>query len=236
MHTFEQVFAPISAGRILDVATGTGGFIQALMETLHSYTEIIGIDTSERYAAAFAEAFAEKPVRFMNMDAAHLDFSDEHFDMVCVANSLHHLEKPEAVLAEMLRVLRPGGWFVISEMYRDEQSEAQLTHVLMHDWWGAVDTAGGVTHRETYPRQAIVEIAQSVGLARWDFYDIAYLDEDPHAPEVVQHLNGVIDRYVQRAEGLPGQEALQQRGEELRLRVQAHGFHGATSLLALGKR
>ncbi|MEW5872776.1 MAG: class I SAM-dependent methyltransferase [Chloroflexota bacterium] len=236
MHTFEQVFAPISARRILDVATGAGGFIQALMETLQSYTEIIGIDASERFAAVFAETFAEKPVRFVNMDAARLDFPDGHFDMVCIANSLHHLEKPEEVLAEMLRVLRPGGWFVVSEMYRDDQSEAQLTHVLMHDWWGAVDTARGVTHRETYPRQAIVGIVQDLGLAHCDFYDIAYLDEDPRAPELAQHLNGVIDQYLQRAEGLPGQDELQQRGQELRQRVQVHGFHGATSLLALGKR
>ncbi len=240
MHTFEEIFAPISTGRILDVATGTGGFIRTMVGCLQGFDEIVGIDTNERHTATFAEAVAQmsadQPVRFVTMDAARMDFPDGSFDMVSIANSLHHMADLEAVLAQMKRVLRPGGYFVICEMYRDGQTESQLTHVLLHHWWAAVDTAQGITHHETYPRQAIVDIVQGLGLSHWDFYDIAYLNNDPKDPELLQYLDGVIDQYLQRAQGTAQGDVLQQRGEELRQRVQTLGFHSASSLVALGRQ
>ncbi len=236
MRTFEVIFATISGGRVLDVATGNGNFVQALMATLKDYDEFVAVDTSERSAPAFALAFDGKPVWFMQMDAAQLDFPDASFDTVCISNSMHHMADLPAVLGEMKRVLKPGGKFIISEMYCDGQTEPQMTHVHLHHWWGAVDTAQGVCHNETYTRQEMVDVAQGIGLSGWEFHDVAYLDGDPKAPEVIQQLNSVIDQYTQKAQGLPNQEALQARGEELRQRVSEVGFHGATALVAIGEK
>jgi hypothetical protein len=80
----------------------------------------------------------------------------------------------------------------------------------------------------------LIDFAQSLELSDWQFFDVAYLDSDPKNPETLQQLNEVIDRYIQRAEGLPNQEMLQQRGKALRQRVQEIGFHGATALVQLG--
>jgi ubiquinone/menaquinone biosynthesis C-methylase UbiE len=44
MSTFRQALGGISCGRVLEVATGEGGFIQTLAENLKSYVEIVGID------------------------------------------------------------------------------------------------------------------------------------------------------------------------------------------------
>jgi len=63
---------------------------------------------------------------------------------------------------------------------------------------------------------------------------VVYLDSDPKAPETIQQLNKAIDQYIQKAEGLPGQEALRACGEELRRRVWEVGFQGATALVAIG--
>jgi SAM-dependent methyltransferase len=167
------------------------------------------------------------------MDAHRLAFADGAFDTVCVSNSLHHFADPAPVLAEMLRVLRPGGLVIVNEMYRDGQSATQETHVLLHHWWAAVGTVRGEVHRETYRRDEIVRIVEGLGLADLRLVDVADADEDPHDPETIAQLESAIDRYVGLAEGHPD---LQARGEELRARLRDVGVRGATQLVAVGRR
>jgi ubiquinone/menaquinone biosynthesis C-methylase UbiE len=225
----------LPGGRVLDVASGRGGSIQFLIENLPTYEEIIGIDITAADAKTVA-AFEGKAVRFMQMDAAHMDFADASFDAVCIVNSLHHLADLPGALAEMNRVLKPGGYFIIIEMYRDEQAETQLTHVSLHHWWAAVDTARGVCHNETFTHQHLLELVDSLGLQSPAIHTLSDLSEDPKAPDSIQYLNAVIDQYIQRAEGLPNQAALVERGEALRQRVHEIGLHGASALLVTGQK
>lgn len=237
MLTPEQILGQITGGCVLDVATGSGGFIPFLLQGLKGYTELVGIDVNERGAAAFAQNFQDAlNVRFEHMDAAQMTFSDASFDTVCIANSLHHLPDQARTLAEMLRVLKPGGHLIIQEMYRDGQTDTQMTHVHLHHWWAAVDTAQGILHHETYSRARILEIAAGLGLQDMQVHELSDVDDDPKAPELVQELETIIDRYQQRAEGLPEQAALQLRGEELRRRVQEIGFHSAAALCIVGRK
>ena len=134
-NTVENLLSTISGGNILDVATGSGGFITFLSDNLEDFTEITGIDCNERTIEAARKVHSQHNIHFLLMDATHLDFPEGHFDTVCIANSLHHMADLPTVLSEMLRVCKPGGNFIISEMYRDGQSETQLTHVLLHHWW-----------------------------------------------------------------------------------------------------
>jgi SAM-dependent methyltransferase len=234
MTTPKDILGQLPGGRVLDVATGAGGFVHFLLEGLHSYTEIIGIDTNTRGEAAFTAAFSEKPgTHFQAMDALHMTFDDASFDLVCIANSLHHFDDPMPVLREMKRVLRPGGYILISEMYCDNQTETQQTHVALHHWWAAVDRASGVVHNETYRRDEIVGLVENLCLSNVRYYDLSDTADDPHADEILNQLNPAIDRYIQRAEGYAD---LQARGEQLRQRVKEIGFHSAASLLILGEK
>jgi len=235
MDTAESTIKTISAGRVLDVATGKGNFISFLLEKIKNYDEIIGIDTSENGSAAFAEAFKDKPnIRFIKMDARHMNFPEASFDTVCISNSLHHMPDLEVVLAEMKRVLRPGGHFIIAEMYRDNQTETQMTHVLLHHWWAAIDKANGVVHNETYSRQQILDIINGLGLKGAHIDETSDLNFDPKDPETIKILTNSIDQYLKRNEGSPGESTLRERGLELRQRVEEIGFHSATSLLVIG--
>jgi SAM-dependent methyltransferase len=230
----KAILGELSGGRVLDVATGTGDFVRFLLDGLRDHAEIVGIDANGARAAAFEEAFRDRPeVRFAEMDAHRLAFADASFDTVCVSNSLHHFVDPAPVLAEMLRVVRPGGAVIVNEMYRDGQSDEQLTHVLLHHWWAAVGTVRGEVHRETYRRAEIAAIVEGLGLEDLRLVDLADADEDPHDPETVANLEAAIDRYVALAEGHP---ALQARGEELRARLRSVGVRSATQLVAVGRR
>jgi SAM-dependent methyltransferase len=233
MLTLKDILGQISASRILDVATGSGNFIHFLIEGLQNYTEIMGVDNNERAEATFTEAFKENPkVKFQMMDAHKLDFDGSSFDLVCISNSLHHLD-PLPVLHEMKRVLRPNGVLLVSEMYRDNQTETQMTHVHLHHWWGAIDRVNGVSHNETYTRQELLDLVSDLDLNDLKTFNVSDLSDDPKKPEIFAELDPVFERYIQRAEGHPD---LQARGEELRTRVKDIGFHGATTLVVLGRK
>jgi SAM-dependent methyltransferase len=229
----QDLIGRISGGKVLDVATGNGGFIHFLLEGLKDYEEIIGVDTKEGLEEAFKEQFADKSIRYQQMDAAKMEFVDDSFDMVCISNSLHHMPDLPRTLNEMLRVLRPGGHLIVSEMYRDNQNETQMTHVHLHHWWAAVDQAQGIFHNETFRREEIIEMVACLGLVEMRMQDLFEANENPHDSEILTELNPVIDRYIQRAEGHP---ELQARGEELRQCLGAIGFDGATTLLVIGKK
>ncbi|MBN2388206.1 MAG: methyltransferase domain-containing protein [Anaerolineales bacterium] len=236
MTTPKDLLGTISGGRVLDVATGGGTLIGFLLEGLRDFDEIIGIDTSTKGAAAFEKAFAGQNIRFLQMDAAAMEFPDQTFNLVCIANSLHHMPDLPAVLAEMLRVLKSGGRFVVLEMYRDNQAATQLTHVHLHHWWAAVDRRLGIPHQQTFTRQEIIELLGTLNMEAPSLTDLSDLSSDPRDPETVRYLDGIIDQYKQRAAGLPDQETLQARGEELRQQVHEIGFHSATSLFLVGRK
>ncbi|MFZ2097748.1 MAG: class I SAM-dependent methyltransferase [Anaerolineales bacterium] len=235
-ETVEEALNELSAGYVLDVATGNGGFISYLIENLKDYTEITGIDCNQRPLETAEKSHEKANIRFQLMDAARMDFPDDHFDTVCISNSLHHMADLPGVLSEMVRVCKPGGQLIFCEMYRDGQTETQLTHMYLHHWWAAVDSAEGITHFETFTRRQVVEIIERLGLQNMRYYDSKELDSDPKAPELVHELDNIIDRFLNRAKVLESGEDLRLRGELLRLQVHETGFHGATSLIAIGEK
>jgi hypothetical protein len=111
-----------------------------------------------------------------------------------------------------------------------------MTHVLMHHWWAAVDTAMGIVHKETYTRQQILDILGGLGLAGMLVEDTSDLKEDPKDPETVKYLANVVEQYLARIQGLPEEADLRTRGLELRRRVEEIGFHSAASLLVIAKK
>jgi len=92
----------------------------------------------------------------------------------------------------------------------------------------------GRAPRETYPRQELVDLVSQAGLATVEFYDDTETQGDALDLQTLQQIDPVIDRYITRSVGLPEQDALQARGEELRQRLHNVGFLSASSLLAWG--
>lgn len=95
--------------RVLDVGTGTGAIALAIAPLVG---EVIGIDLVPEMLAE-ARRLAPPGVSFVEGDAHALPFEVGSFDLVTSARTLHHLTRPELVLAEMTRVLRPGGTMLV---------------------------------------------------------------------------------------------------------------------------
>lgn len=95
---------------LLDVATGTGRLPLALLR--EGFTgQIIGLDLSQgmlRQTCTKLEPYGDQ-VHLIWQDATHLPFDDGQFDAVTCLESLEFLPKPLEALAEMVRVLAPGG-------------------------------------------------------------------------------------------------------------------------------
>jgi ubiquinone/menaquinone biosynthesis C-methylase UbiE len=170
------------------------------------------------------------------MDAARLGFPVGVFDTVSITNSLHHMTNLSEVLSEMVRVLKPGGTFLLAEMYRDNQTETQMTHVLLHHWWAAIDTAKGITHLETFTKEQIMELCQNLHLQQSNFFDVLDISSNPKDAGLAKELESIIDRYLQKAAGTRDEESLSKQGESLRSRIRDVGFHSATQLFMIGKK
>jgi ubiquinone/menaquinone biosynthesis C-methylase UbiE len=95
--------------RALDVGTGAGALALALAPLVR---EVVGVDLSPELLAE-ARKRAPANVELLEADAASLPFERGAFDLVCSARTLHHVARPELVLAEMTRVLRPGGTMLV---------------------------------------------------------------------------------------------------------------------------
>lgn len=108
----EAIFArhPLGDANVLDVGCGTGEIIVRLAER-YPQASFVGVDLEEPHlerAALRCAPFAPR-VRFEHGDALALPFPDASFDFVTCRHLLQAVPDPAPVIAEIRRVLRPGG-------------------------------------------------------------------------------------------------------------------------------
>ena len=99
---------PLPDGPVLDVGTGTGSVVAALREAKPARS-ITGIDIAKPYLAFAGERDDCKGVTFLQQDATALDLPDDHFAAALSCIVMNFLKEPAKALAEMRRVVRPGG-------------------------------------------------------------------------------------------------------------------------------
>jgi ubiquinone/menaquinone biosynthesis C-methylase UbiE len=104
--------------KVLDVACGTGHLLRMFGAALPSEAKLYGVDLSPHYIARAREVIPRKmDVSLVCDDAEKLPFLDGSFDAVTNVFLLHEIpgDVRERVIAEMVRVLKPGGLFVIGD-------------------------------------------------------------------------------------------------------------------------
>ncbi|HEY6029972.1 MAG TPA: class I SAM-dependent methyltransferase [Gaiellaceae bacterium] len=108
--------------RALDVGTGAGAFAIALAPLVR---EVVGVDLVPELLEEGRKR-APANVQLVEGDATALPFGPGEFDLVCSARTFHHVARPELVLAEMIRVLRPGGTILVVDQLAPVDSLAAI--------------------------------------------------------------------------------------------------------------
>lgn len=127
--------------RVLDLGCGPGAITVGLAERVGSAGEVVGVDRDAGwFETARGLATSHPHVRFEQADAAELPFDDDSFDVAFLHALLQHVDDPDAVVAEVRRVLRPGGRIAVGD--------ADLDAFLLHPRSDALDAAFALDRRQ----------------------------------------------------------------------------------------
>ena len=103
--------------QVLDIAGGTGDLARAFAQRVGPAGRVVLTDINEAMLRTGRDRLLDEGLALPTAacDAEHLPFADGSFDLVSVAFGLRNMTHKEAALAEMGRVLRPGGRLLVLE-------------------------------------------------------------------------------------------------------------------------
>jgi SAM-dependent methyltransferase len=181
IHEQRYLFAlPYCTGkRVLDGACGVG-YGSALLAD--GAAEVVGVDIDAGAIAYARTRYAKPNVEFRVEDLLAPRLDDGSFDVVCSFETLEHVPDRERYLAEVVRVLRDGGIYVVSTPRADETTEApdnpyHCVEYSRHDFeallrrrFGGVEVYGQrrlqTRRHRTLQRLDVLGLRRRVGLVR----------------------------------------------------------------------
>jgi len=157
-------------GPVLDVGTGTTQIPLELCRQ-HAAVSITAIDLAEQMlrvgAANVLRAGFTDRIRLERQDAKRLPYPDGSFGAVISNSIVHHILEPAAVLAEMVRVVAPGGVLFVRDLLRPEDKSV-LQHLV------DVHAAGANAHQRQmfgeslHAALTLAEMREIVSALRFD--------------------------------------------------------------------
>jgi len=111
--------------KVLDVGCGVGGTSRYLAKKMPN-ADVTGITLSPNQVKRATELAKEQNVpnaKFTVMNALEMEFPDNSFDIVWACESGEHMPDKEAYINEMMRVLKPGGKFVMATWCQRDDRE-----------------------------------------------------------------------------------------------------------------
>ena len=118
----------VKAKTVLELATGTGLIARHIV---NAAAHIEATDASAEMIAQAKRDNRSAKLHFSVQDMFRLPYADRSFDVVIVSNALHIVPQPEKALAEIRRVLKPGGIFLIcNESNGDTDKDEKWTEII----------------------------------------------------------------------------------------------------------
>ena len=122
---FLELRGPCRGGTIVDVGTGPGRIAIALCRA-DSGAIVLGVDLAEAMIQRALinvrdEGLGER-IRLRSGDARTLDLPSNGFEGVISNSIIHHIPDPSPVLAEMIRLVRPGGTLMVRDLVRPDDA------------------------------------------------------------------------------------------------------------------
>lgn len=128
-----------AAGLILDAGTGTARIPLLIAQQCPDW-QIIGIDLAENMLQVGLEhvmqAGLESQIDLQIVDAKHLPYPEQHFDMIISNSLVHHLPNPLPFFQEVKRSLKPNGALLLRDLLRpaDETTLNQIVATVGLDY------------------------------------------------------------------------------------------------------
>ena len=145
------------AARWVEIACGPGLIARAMAPRVGS---VLGVDLTPAMvekARSEAAAAGVENVDFALGDATALDIPDDAVDGAITRFSVHHIPAPVRVLEEMRRVVRPGGWVVVSDFVTDDDGEAAA-------WQEGIERLRDPSHWALLTPSRIAALGERIGL------------------------------------------------------------------------
>jgi 2-polyprenyl-3-methyl-5-hydroxy-6-metoxy-1,4-benzoquinol methylase len=108
-----ELAGPVRGLRVVDVGCGDGAYARAAAQ---AGAQVVGIDRAEAPLRAVHAGPGDPEVHLAVAEAAQLPFRDCTFDVVLAVTVLCFVPHPERAIAEMVRVLQPGGTLILAEL------------------------------------------------------------------------------------------------------------------------
>ena len=216
IHAVAAHYLPGQARRVLDVGCGAGN----MMHHLARYGAVQGVEIDPRpLRLAQARGYAVK----LADASAGIPHDDAQFDLVATLDVIEHVQDDRATLRECYRVLKPGGWLLVTVpafMFLWSQNDVLNAHVrrytaaeLRHKLAATGFRVQRVTYNNffVFPLAALVILSrrktqQTPPLRSHHFDEDAYqVDMEPASPLVNRVLTvvGQVEAIILRALNLP---------------------------------
>lgn len=114
-------------GRFLEVGCGIAPHCLMASEIGESW----GIDISDEVVSLLRKNYPQ--INTVVGDINDLPIKNDYFDCVAIGEVLEHVENPESVLRELLRVLKPDGWLSLSTPLNDNGRCAPIEHIWSYE-------------------------------------------------------------------------------------------------------
>jgi ubiquinone/menaquinone biosynthesis C-methylase UbiE len=233
MDPLLHYFSDIRVHSILDIGTGTGGFIHILQKCFPE-ASITGIDPNVESLKAVAQHYPD--IQFLEMEAEKLLLSDNSFDVVSISKALHHFPKVRRSLKEIKRVTKPGGYIIINEPLSDNLNPAQEVQKLYHHFCSRIDRLSGKFHRKTFTKNAILQILRGAELPIQFYFEQRnnlHLEVNNGGIEIrIEKMKSMLEKI----KGFPEYDIMKPQIEEFRKKAFARGFQPASNLVIVIKK
>jgi len=157
LEKIRAAVGPAETMRILDLGCGPGIVSAALAPHAR---EVVGFDLTPEMLEKARQRFREAGLtnaRFELGRAEQLPFADGTFDAVVTRLTLHHFPDPRRVIAEAVRVTRPGGRAVVADVVSSENADEAALH-------NALEILRDPTHLQMLSAKGILEVIAAAGL------------------------------------------------------------------------
>jgi len=232
MEQLKAYFSEREINSILDIGTGSGDFIEVLQDVFPQ-AQITGVDPDTE---SLQEAIKKYPeVTFGEMRAEILEFADNSFDLASISMALHHLPDIQTSLKEMLRVVKPGGWIIVNELFSDNLNPSQEVHKIFHHFRSKIDRLTGIYHQETFEKEQILHLVKAAGIQIQLSFENTIQTNLIASPGELDVRIEKMKQHLEKIKGLPEYEIYKPQIEEFRQRALLFGFQPATRIVVVGQ-